>query len=79
MMRQMLTEAIEAQYTDRPDLLPKVVPQYPPAAKRIIVDNGAWAQMLHRDNVDAHRHRRSRGSSRRASSRSTASCTSSTC
>ena len=51
MMRQLLTEAIEVQYTDRPDLLPKVVPQYPPAAKRIIVDNGAWAQMLHRDNV----------------------------
>ena len=38
---------------DRPDLLEKVVPQYPPAAKRIIVDNGAWARTLHRDNVDA--------------------------
>lgn len=50
-MRQQLTEAIEAQYQDRPDLLSKVVPQYPPAAKRIIVDNGAWAAMLHRDNV----------------------------
>ena len=36
----MLTEAIEAQYPDRPDLLAKVLPQYPPAAKRIIVDNG---------------------------------------
>ena len=51
MMRQQLTEAIEAQYEDRPDLLSKVVPQYPPASKRIIVDNGAWATMLHRDNV----------------------------
>ena len=50
-MREQLTEAIVAQYEDRPDLLSKVVPQYPPAAKRIIVDNGAWAQMLHRDNV----------------------------
>ena len=43
MMREQLTEAIVAQYEDRPDLLAKVVPQYPPAAKRIIVDNGAWA------------------------------------
>jgi 4-hydroxyacetophenone monooxygenase len=32
-------------------LLEKVLPQYPPAAKRIIVDNGAWAAALHRDNV----------------------------
>jgi 4-hydroxyacetophenone monooxygenase len=50
-LRQLLTEAIVAQYPDRPDLLEKVVPQYPPAAKRIIVDNGAWAATLHRDNV----------------------------
>lgn len=50
-LRAMLAEAIEAQYQDRPDLLAKVVPQYPPAAKRIIVDNGVWAQALKRDNV----------------------------
>jgi 4-hydroxyacetophenone monooxygenase len=51
LLRAMLTEALEPQYTDRPDLLAKVVPQYPPAAKRIIIDNGAWAAALHRDNV----------------------------
>ena len=51
LLRQMLTEAMAAQYPDRPDLIEKVVPQYPPAAKRIIVDNGAWAAALHRDNV----------------------------
>jgi 4-hydroxyacetophenone monooxygenase len=51
MLRLMLTEALEAQYAERPDLLPKVIPQYPPAAKRIIVDNGSWAAALHRDNV----------------------------
>jgi 4-hydroxyacetophenone monooxygenase len=51
MLRVMLTEALEAQYSERPDLLPKVIPQYPPAAKRIIVDNGSWATALHRDNV----------------------------
>lgn len=51
LLREQLTEALLPQYEDRPDLLPKVVPQYPPAAKRIIVDDGAWAEMLHRDNV----------------------------
>jgi len=51
MLREQLTEALVAQYEDRPDLVPKVVPQYPPAAKRIIVDDGSWAEMLHRDNV----------------------------
>jgi 4-hydroxyacetophenone monooxygenase len=50
-LRDQLTEALAAQYTERPDLLEKVIPQYPPAAKRIIVDNGVWAQALHRDNV----------------------------
>jgi 4-hydroxyacetophenone monooxygenase len=50
-LRELLTEAIVAQYPERPDLLDKVVPQYPPASKRIIVDDGGWAQMLHRDNV----------------------------
>jgi 4-hydroxyacetophenone monooxygenase len=48
----MLTEAIEAQYPDHPELLSKVLPQYPPAAKRIIVDNGVWAQTVQRDNVE---------------------------
>ena len=51
-LRQMLTEAIEAQYPDHPELLAKVLPQYPPAAKRIIVDNGVWAQTVQRDNVE---------------------------
>ncbi len=51
MLRVMLTEAIETQYPDHPDLLAKVLPSYPPAAKRIIVDNGVWAQTLQRDNV----------------------------
>jgi 4-hydroxyacetophenone monooxygenase len=50
-LRVMLAEAMEAQYTDRPDLLDKVIPRYPPAAKRIIVDNGVWAGALKRDNV----------------------------
>ena len=51
LLRQLLTEALEPLYTDRPDLLEKVLPTYPPAAKRIIVDDGTWAATLHRDNV----------------------------
>jgi 4-hydroxyacetophenone monooxygenase len=51
-LRQMLTEAIEAQYPDHPELLDKVLPKYPPAAKRIIIDNGVWAQTVQRDNVE---------------------------
>jgi 4-hydroxyacetophenone monooxygenase len=50
-LRALLTEAIEAQYPDHPELLAKVLPSYPPAAKRIIVDNGVWATALKRDNV----------------------------
>jgi 4-hydroxyacetophenone monooxygenase len=50
-LRLLLVEAMEVQYPERPDLLAKVLPTYPPAAKRIIVDNGAWAQALQRDNV----------------------------
>jgi 4-hydroxyacetophenone monooxygenase len=51
MLRQMLIEAMVPQYEDRPDLLEKVIPQYPPASKRIIVDNGSWAATLKRDDV----------------------------
>jgi 4-hydroxyacetophenone monooxygenase len=52
LLRSMLVETMEERFADRPDLLAKAVPGYPPAAKRIIVDNGAWAQALHRDNVE---------------------------
>lgn len=50
-LRIMLTKAIEVQYAARPDLFEKVLPTYPPAAKRIIMDNGVWAEALHRKNV----------------------------
>jgi 4-hydroxyacetophenone monooxygenase len=52
LLRSMLVATMEERYAERPDLLAKAVPAYPPAAKRIIVDNGAWAQALHRDNVE---------------------------
>ena len=52
MMRAMLTAYLEAEFADRPDLLPKVVPDYPPGAKRVLRDNGVWAGALKRDNVE---------------------------
>ena len=51
-MRQVLTMSLTAQYDGRPDLLEKVLPTYPPAAKRILVDNGSWSETLKRDNVE---------------------------
>ncbi len=50
-LRSLLTMYLDFQFSDRPDLRAKVVPSYPPAAKRIVVDNGAWATALKRDNV----------------------------
>jgi 4-hydroxyacetophenone monooxygenase len=51
MVRLLLSAYIEAEFADRPDLLPEVLPQYPPMAKRIIRDNGIWARTLKRDDV----------------------------
>ena len=38
--------------SERPDLLAKVVPTYPPGAKRMVRDNGVWARTLMRSNVE---------------------------
>ncbi|MFZ9628279.1 MAG: flavin-containing monooxygenase [Ilumatobacteraceae bacterium] len=51
-MRQVLTGYLRAEFADRPDLLAKVVPDYPPGAKRMVRDNGVWARTLARPNVD---------------------------
>jgi 4-hydroxyacetophenone monooxygenase len=50
-MRTMLASYLEHQFADRPDLLPHVIPTYPPGAKRLLRDNGVWAATLKRDNV----------------------------
>ncbi len=50
-LRMLLTMYLQAQYADRPDLLTKALPTYPPASKRIILDNGIWAQTLKREHV----------------------------
>jgi 4-hydroxyacetophenone monooxygenase len=49
--RQILVEYYRQQFADRPDLLAKVLPTYPVAAKRMVRDNGIWAATLKRANV----------------------------
>ena len=51
-LRDKLFNHLAPQYTDRPDLLDKVIPDYPPGAKRMLRDNGVWAAALKRDNVE---------------------------
>jgi 4-hydroxyacetophenone monooxygenase len=48
--RQYLTAYIEQQLDGFPELLGKSVPQYPPFAKRMLLDNG-WYRALKRPNV----------------------------
>jgi 4-hydroxyacetophenone monooxygenase len=43
---------IESMVADRPDLLPKVVPDYPAVGKRILQDDGTWLRTLQRPNVE---------------------------
>lgn len=50
-LRRSLTDHLAGEFADRPDLLAALVPQYPPAAKRMIRDNGNWARAMRRDNV----------------------------
>ncbi len=49
--RQELTEFIMAELKDRPDLIEKCVPTYPPYGKRILLDNG-WFRTLTKPNVE---------------------------
>lgn len=50
-LRMLLGMYLGLCFGDRPDLLADVLPDYPPAAKRVIRDNGVWATTLKRDNV----------------------------
>jgi 4-hydroxyacetophenone monooxygenase len=49
--RQELTDFILAELKDRPDLVEKCVPSYPPYGKRILLDNG-WFRTLTRPDVE---------------------------
>ena len=50
--RRLLTLYLRSQFGDRPDLLSKVVPNYPVGSKRVVLDNGIWASTLKRPNVE---------------------------
>lgn len=51
-LRAMLTQYLVEQAGDREDLLEQVIPNYPPASKRIICDDGTWMATLKRENVE---------------------------
>ena len=50
-VREFLTEYLRVEFPED-ELFEKVVPNYPPIAKRILRDNGIWARTLRRDNVE---------------------------
>ena len=49
--RQIFTAWLEQQVDD-PDLLEKVIPDYPTFGKRLLQDNGTWLRTLQRDDVE---------------------------
>ncbi len=49
--REYFTRYIKAELGDREDLIPRVVPDYPPYGKRMLMDNG-WFRMLTKPNVE---------------------------
>ncbi len=50
-MAETLKKYIRSQVGDRDDLYEKLVPDYPPMGRRLVIDNG-WYKTLTRDNVD---------------------------
>ena len=49
--REELTNFIQSELKDRPDLIAKCVPTYPPYGKRILLDNN-WFKTLTKPNVE---------------------------
>ncbi|MCE2405883.1 MAG: NAD(P)/FAD-dependent oxidoreductase [Pseudomonadales bacterium] len=50
-LREILTRGIETHLKGRPDLIEKLTPWYPPAAKRMLIDNGHYYRALKQDHV----------------------------
>lgn len=48
--RRAFTRYVNEQLENRPDLVEHVLPDYPPFAKRMLLDNG-WYRTIQRDNV----------------------------
>jgi len=52
MMRQLMLGEMQRIMLDRPDLLAKVAPEYPPFVKRPTIQTGNFYEALKRDNVE---------------------------
>ena len=50
-VRQRIIEYIESVLGDDPELMQKCIPDFPPAGKRMLWDNGLWLHTLKRENV----------------------------
>ena len=51
MLRAFLIANLQEVVGEDPELLAKCTPDYPPGAKRALIDDGAWLRSLTRDNV----------------------------
>ena len=66
----MLTLYLESEFADAPELRAHVIPDYPPLAKRMLLDNGTWARDVEarrrspRDRCHRRDHRRRRDDGR---------------
>ena len=50
-LRGLLEGSMRKQLASRPDLIEKTLPHFPPASKRIVVDNGTWPNTLLKEHV----------------------------
>jgi 4-hydroxyacetophenone monooxygenase len=53
LIRELFTAYLRAEFPDD-ELFDKVLPHYPPIAKRVVRDNGIWARTLHRPGVELY-------------------------
>lgn len=51
-VRERLIDHLKSELSDRPDLLEKVVPKYPPFATRILPNDGSYLRALKRDTTE---------------------------
>jgi 4-hydroxyacetophenone monooxygenase len=49
---ELFAELMRAQIGDDPDLIERVIPDYPATAKRMLQDNGSWLSCLKKENVE---------------------------
>lgn len=51
-LRQLMISHLEKSLSDRPDLISKMTPDYPPFAKRCASDDGKWFETIKRAHVN---------------------------